>query len=181
MTTNDLQGIDKNKLIELVRAELGGVVEDAGGLKKYFEKEAAGYPSAMESHSDTNRSQQQHMAQSSHKHARNLEAGLSELDILISQDGKGPTPLDQVQRIPALLSLVLIENLNDGESLLVFLVPGKAGGLVQYVDQDLSISFKVTIVPEEAAMGETLLKTPLGDTFELGLKRLVTYKLVDFK
>lgn len=152
---------DKATILELVLRALEETVAAAHGNATYFEKEAAGYPSAMESHSDTNRSQNQHMAEGARQNALRLGEGLGELSIL--PKGWDETVHTKVQR------LSIIETLDDhGERLLAFIVPGKASATIEYRASPESEPFEIVAVPEEAPLGKALLDQGVGSKVVVG-------------
>ena len=157
---------DKQQVLAQVIAVIRESVETAKAQEQWFIDQAAGYPSATESHSDTNRSQNQHMAASSREAYLRLNEGLVELEAKLAtwQETKSLTI--------GLLSLV--ETINEqGVQQVIFIVSGQSSAIVQYSngqkDQD---TVEIRAVSERAGLGKALMGKAIGDVVVMGQHRL---------
>ncbi len=153
---------DKAAIFDLALVAIKELVAEAEDQVRYFEKEAAGYPSKMESASDTNRSQQQAMAQAARDTVAKFQAGLGEMSLM--PEGWHKNKHDTVQ----FYTLAMLSASTGREKdVLAFIVPGKTGKTIDYVPIPGTDPVTITVLAQETPLAEALMGKRAGDTVRI--------------
>ncbi|KKQ94912.1 MAG: hypothetical protein UT18_C0006G0010 [candidate division CPR2 bacterium GW2011_GWC2_39_10] len=111
--------IDKCTLLEKAQKALNEKAERSDEIAQGFSKDATKWPSAKESHSDTNRSQLQHMSLAAKKMALDIQLNsVGAIDNMVKN-------LHVPHEIIGFGSLVSLQYEDDEEIMIAFIVPGK--------------------------------------------------------
>jgi transcription elongation GreA/GreB family factor len=156
---------DKQKILAQVIASIRETMEGAKAQEQGYLEEAAGFPSAMESHSDTNRSQYQNMAASSRKNFLRISEDLRELEAKLAtwRSAKSSTI--------GLLSVVETVNQRDVRQV-IFIVSGQSSAAIQYSNgQNGHDTVEIRAVSEMAGLGKALMGKVVGDVVAMGPHR----------
>ncbi len=149
----------KKAIFDLALDAVKEIVAETEDQVRYFEQEAAGYPSKMESASDTNRSQQQSMAKAARETAAKFQAALGEMSLM--PEGWDKVPHETVQ----CYSLVkVLASTGSDRDLLVFIVPGKAGKPIEYAADPDAEPVSIMVLAQETPLAEALMSKRPGDT-----------------
>ncbi|PIP30798.1 hypothetical protein COZ22_04210 [bacterium (Candidatus Howlettbacteria) CG_4_10_14_3_um_filter_37_10] len=154
--------IDKCTLLEKAQKALNEKAERSDEIAQGFSKDATKWPSAKESHSDTNRSQLQHMSLAAKKMALDIQLNsVGAIDNMVKN-------LHVPHEIIGFGSLVSLQYEDDEEIMIAFIVPGKNSTEIE-LDEQI-----IFVLPEQAALAKAILGKKCGDkaVIKTGLREL---------